>query len=65
MPLPCAPQAVIFDMDGLIFDTETLYQQAYIEAAKLGGYDIPADVIRLAIGMPWVRGRGLMLRRLG
>ncbi|MFI4936389.1 MAG: HAD family hydrolase [Caulobacterales bacterium] len=65
MPLPCAPQAVIFDMDGLIFDTEALYQQAYFEAAKLGRYDVPVDVIQLTIGMPWVRGRGLMLQKLG
>jgi len=65
MSLPHAPQAVIFDMDGLLFDTEALYQQAYLEAARLGGYDVPADVIRLTIGMPWVRGRGLMLQQLG
>lgn len=65
MSLPRAPQAVIFDMDGLIFDTEALYQQAYIEAAALGGHDVPADVIRLVIGVPWVRGRGLLLQKLG
>jgi HAD superfamily hydrolase (TIGR01509 family) len=65
MSLPRAPQAVVFDMDGLIFDTEALYQQAYLEAAVLGGYDVPADVIRQAIGMPWVRGRGTMLQQLG
>ena len=65
MSLPHAPQAVIFDMDGLLFDTEALYQQAFLEAARLGGYDVPADVIRQTIGVPWVRGRGLMLRELG
>ena len=52
-------------MDGLIFDTEALYQQAFIEAAELGGFDVSPDAIRLAIGMPWVRGRGLMLAVLG
>ena len=65
MSLPRAPQAVIFDMDGLLFDTEALYQQAYVETARLGGYDVPVEVIRLTIGMPWVRGRGLMLEQLG
>jgi beta-phosphoglucomutase-like phosphatase (HAD superfamily) len=65
MSLPRAPHAVVFDMDGLIFDTEALYQQAYVEAAGQGGFDVPTDVIRQAIGMPWVRGRGLMLRQLG
>jgi HAD superfamily hydrolase (TIGR01509 family) len=65
MALPHAPQAVIFDMDGLLFDTEALYQQAYLEAAEQGGHDVSVDVVRLMIGMPWVRGRGLLLRRLG
>jgi HAD superfamily hydrolase (TIGR01509 family) len=65
MPLPHPPQAVIFDMDGLLFDTEALHQQAYFEAARQGGFAVPADIIRLVIGVPWVRGRGLMLQRLG
>ena len=65
MSLPYAPQAIVFDMDGLLFDTEALYQQAFREAAKLGGYDVSADVVRSAIGVPWVRGRGLMLQQLG
>jgi HAD superfamily hydrolase (TIGR01509 family) len=65
MLLPFLPQAVIFDMDGLLFDTEALYQRAFAQAAELGGFDVPPDAIELAIGMPWVRGRGLMLERLG
>jgi len=65
MSLPRALKAVVFDMDGLIFDTEALYQQAYVEAAKLGGFEVAPEAIQLAIGMPWVRGRGLMLEVLG
>jgi HAD superfamily hydrolase (TIGR01509 family) len=65
MSLPHAPRAVIFDMDGLLFDTEALYQQAYLEAAELSGYDVSLDAIRLMIGAPWVRGRGVLLQRLG
>lgn len=65
MSLPRAPQAVVFDMDGLLFDTEALYQQAYIEAANGGGFEVSPEAIQLAIGMPWGRGRGLMLGVLG
>lgn len=52
-------------MDGVIFDTEALYQRAYVEASAQGGYDVPLSVIQLTIGVPWVRGRGLLLDRLG
>jgi HAD superfamily hydrolase (TIGR01509 family) len=65
MSLPTPPRAVIFDMDGLLFDTEALYQQAFADAAERGGYDVSREIIELGIGMPWVRGRGLMLERLG
>jgi HAD superfamily hydrolase (TIGR01509 family) len=65
MSLPFPPQAIVFDMDGLLFDTEALYQQAFLEAAKLGGYDVSPEILQLAIGMPWVRGRALLLERLG
>lgn len=37
-------EAVIFDMDGLIFDTERIYYKAWQEAAKAYGYIITWEI---------------------
>ena len=65
MKLPRQPAAVVFDMDGLIFDTETLYQEAFLAAATIGGHDLPTEVIQRTIGVPWVQSRVLLLEQMG
>lgn len=43
--------AVIFDMDGLIFDTEPLYRAAWKRAAKKCGYELTDSVYLRLIGL--------------
>jgi HAD superfamily hydrolase (TIGR01509 family) len=43
-------RAVLFDMDGLMFDTESIYALTWNEAAKEFGYEISDDVYRKCVG---------------
>jgi HAD superfamily hydrolase (TIGR01509 family) len=65
MILPHMPLAVIFDMDGLIFDTEALYQKAFVAAAGSGGHDIPEELHNRTIGVTWAKSREIFLDHLG
>ncbi len=64
MHLPQTPAAVVFDMDGLLFDTEALYQRAIAAAAAEGGHDL-TSVSSQMIGVPVDRSRQLLLDLYG
>lgn len=49
--LPQPPAAIIFDMDGLMIDTEIIYHRAWQDAAAELGYTIPGDLFHSLIGM--------------
>lgn len=51
MTLPHRPGAVVFDMDGLLFDTEALWQEALLSAAAEAGHAIPGEVFNGSIGI--------------
>jgi HAD superfamily hydrolase (TIGR01509 family) len=65
MKLPRMPSAVVFDMDGLLFDTEALYQEAILAAAADAGHAIASDVFSRTIGLPWTQSRALLLSHYG
>lgn len=65
MKLSHKPAAVVFDMDGLLFDTEALYQEAFTQAASEKGYDMPLAVFHGMVGHPWPVNRVQLLDHYG
>jgi HAD superfamily hydrolase (TIGR01509 family) len=63
--LPYRPSAVIFDMDGLLFDTESLWQDALLSAAAEIGREIPDDVFNKSIGVRRSQCGGLFRSHFG
>ena len=59
------PRAVLFDMDGVIFDTEVLYRDAVLKAAKDNGFSLPVSIYLETIGLPGPDARDLLQNYLG
>ncbi|NLL36883.1 MAG: HAD family phosphatase [Fretibacterium sp.] len=57
--------AVIFDMDGVMFDTETLNMRAWMEAGTLHGYVVTEEMVHAHIGANVQFTRNLMEKHFG
>jgi HAD superfamily hydrolase (TIGR01509 family) len=59
------PTAVIFDMDGLMFDTEKLTIPLWEAAGKSFGYNITYDILLRTIGISGEKARLVLLEEFG
>lgn len=65
MPLPRRPAAVIFDMDGLLFNTETLSFESAVTAAAHFGHTVEWDLFKTLVGRQWPDIRMRLMGTLG
>jgi beta-phosphoglucomutase-like phosphatase (HAD superfamily) len=65
MLLPHALKAVVFDMDGLLLDTEPLYDAAMVAAATEMGLILTPDIVHRTVGLPTPATRSSWMEHFG
>lgn len=65
MLLPRNPMAVIFDMDGLLVDTEIMHREAMMAAIEASGHNMSVSMYMGTIGMPSDAARDTLVRHYG
>ena len=57
-------KAAIFDMDGLLIDSEPLWQEAEINVFRSVGVPLTGELCRETVGAPIGRGRTPLVREV-
>src|SRR4051812_10529881 len=62
---PRQVRAVVFDMDGLLVDSEVAVRQALFDAAQALGYEMSHDLFLQMLGRPRVENQRLAMAHFG
>lgn len=65
MTLAHRPDAVVFDMDGLLFDTEVILQDAIAAAGPQLGFEVPRSLFLSMLGLAGDASRARLLEHYG
>jgi HAD superfamily hydrolase (TIGR01509 family) len=65
MSLPRTVKAVVFDMDGLLVDSEVVYCEALTVQAAEMGHDLPLAVMKRMIGHTWAGSADVLREHFG
>jgi HAD superfamily hydrolase (TIGR01509 family) len=65
MSLPRMVKAVVFDMDGLLVDTEVIYCEALTAQAAAMGHELPQAVLKRMIGSSWAGSAEILSDHFG